>query len=489
MHSDSLYPDATAHFSAIAGSAIGSSTFREAVTNAIAALKEMDVCSSACALKSRRANRKGKPYLHALAKDELRALSYGEVIDTIEPFPTLIGSLYLHFPFCTKHCTHCHYFKTRHGRHAEWQDYPRYLIEELHLLLAGFGAERMAAQTIHVGGGTPSLIGAESWTNMMAALAVKVDLRQAIEIAIEVDPADLTVEHLAFWQDTGVNRISLGIQSFDDATLAALARQHDGRAAIAAVELIKRDGPRNLNVDLMYGMPGRSLESWYNDLRIVTALNPASITCYATRPDPTGDIDQAKAFPSEIERLVAHEMAIQQMMEAGYFQFSPNQFIRNYGGACLAKNNRNRCHDILGIGPHAHSILYGWFYENWVGVESYRINIQNGRLNPLRGSRIEGAEARHRFLEFNVKLSGLNKPLLDNGISRRDYRRMFGTELDRDYEETMRDLKTLGLIECSHPLTIRLTHCGILLSNEIAKQFRLQREPVEGPDRNTASAR
>jgi coproporphyrinogen III oxidase-like Fe-S oxidoreductase len=475
MRSDSPDADAKADFSAIAGTATGSSAFRDAVSSAIGALKEMDICSRVSALKRRRANLKGKPYLHPLAKDKLRALSYDEVIDTIRPFPALIGSLYLHFPFCTKHCTHCHYFKTRQGHDTDWQEYPRYLIQELHLLLSAFGAKRIGAETIHVGGGTPSLIGADSWTNMMEVLGASVDLRQAIEIAIEVDPADLTAERLAFWLATGVNRISLGVQSFDDATLAALARQHDGRSAIDAVELIKSAGPRNLNIDLMYGMPGRDLESWYNDLQVVTALNPASITCYATRPDPTGDIDHAKSFPSENERLVAHEMAIQKLMGAGYFQFSPNQFIRDYGGACWAKNNRNRCHNILGIGPHAHSIFEGWFYENWVGVESYRTNIQSGKLNPLRGSRIEGAEARHRFLEFSVKLSGLNKPLLDNGISRRGYSDMFGSELDDDYEETLRELKTLGLIDCSHPLTLHLTHQGILLSNEIVRQFALQR--------------
>lgn len=186
---------------------------------------------------------------------------------------------------------------------------------------------------------------------------------------------------------------------------------------------------------------------------------------------------------------MAHEMSIQLLMDAGYFQFSPNQFIRNYGGACWAKNNRNRCHDILGIGPHAHSIFAGWFYENWAGVALYKANIENRKFNPLRGSRLEADEARHRFLEFNVKLSGLNKPLFDNGIFRRDYQSMFGSELDNDYEETLRDLECLGLIDRSHPLTIHLTHQGILLSNEIVKQFALQNMSLDRPRAAAASRR
>lgn len=192
------------------------------------------------------------------------------------------------------------YFKTRTGHAAEWQEFPRYLVQELGLVLSAFAARWITAETIHFGGGTPSLIGAESWAIMMKALGDVVDLQQAREIAIEVDPVDLNEEQLALWQTTGVNRISLGIQSFDNKVLAALARDHDGAAAIRAVELVASSGPPNLNIDLMYGMPGWDLQSWYHDLNLAKALSPASITCYATRPDPTGNMDRARAFPSKL---------------------------------------------------------------------------------------------------------------------------------------------------------------------------------------------
>jgi oxygen-independent coproporphyrinogen-3 oxidase len=337
--------------------------------------------------------------------------------------------------------------------------------------MSAMSLEELHPDTIHFGGGTPSLLEEKEWRAFVASLSERIDWQCAREIAIEVDPADLTDRHLSFWSETGVNRISLGVQSFDDDVLQRMNRQHDGAQAVRAVEMIRQSTVENLNIDLMYGMPGRSLKSWQGDLDAVVALGASSVTCYATRPNSDSSIENAKAFPSDAERLVAHEMATNQLMKSGYFQYSPNQYIRNYSGACLAKNNRNRCKDVLGLGPHAHSIIQGWFYEGVAGVDSYRSTIKAGQLCALKGERIVGDEERRRFLQFGIKLSGLGKPVLDNGVFNSDYAKVFGNDIANDFGQIVDQLSDLKLIEDHQGEALVLSHAGVLLADDVVKYF------------------
>lgn len=414
-----------------------------------------------------------KPYLHALPKEVLRPLAYEKVIESTGPFPTRLGSLYLHFPFCTKNCTYCHYYKTTAGSNSDWQEYPKVLTKELNTLCREFGIEKISADTIHFGGGSPSLIGHEAWMNMMLSLSDRVDLNKVREIAIEVDPVDFHKEQLDFWCETGVNRISLGVQSFDPEVLAILKRNHSFEQVLSAYEMMVRSDICNINIDLMYGMPGRSVTSWHNDLKQVLALRPLSLTCYATRPNEINDFSSIRHFPLQEERILMHQMAIEMLLDAGYIHYSPNQFILGYEGICLAKNNRNRCLDVLGIGPHAHSIFQGWFYENNVNVKKYREIIDEGGLCELRGARIDDAEAKRRYLQFGIKLSGLNKPLLDNGVWFDDYNLHFGSSVEDDFSGPLSLLLEMGLIEPLNGGNIRLNSRGVLMSQEIAKLISL----------------
>lgn len=417
------------------------------------------------------AEARGKPYLYALHKSDISERSYEDVIAAVGQLPERIGALYLHFPYCTKHCAHCHYYKTTSGSAEDWRGFPPLLLRELGLLLRLFKSTALMPDTIHFGGGTPSLIERDPWIHMMRELGNLVDLQGSREIAVEVDPADLTEDHLDYWYSSGVNRISLGVQSFDDGVLRRMNRQHTGAQGIAAVTAIQQSSIENLNVDLMYGMPGRELATWQGDLDVIAELRPQSVTCYATRPDPQNQLSQAKLFPSEDERLVAHEMAITQLLALGYVQYSPNQFILDYSGACLAKNNRNRCLDVLGVGPHAHSILQGWFYEGMSGVDKYIRNINGGNLCPIRGEKIDAEEAKRRYMQFGIKLSGLRKPLLDNGISRSSYGAIFGSDLLADFEAPLRELRDAQLIEDLLGGSVALTHAGVLLSDDVVKMF------------------
>jgi oxygen-independent coproporphyrinogen III oxidase len=414
----------------------------------------------------------GKPYLHAVAGHDSRVVPYQDVVRSIGAFPSRIGALYLHFPYCTKKCRFCHYYTDASGTLADWERAPAFMVDELALLQRAYDTTApVDADTIHFGGGTPSLIPPAVWRRLNERLAAHVAFDRASEIAIEADPEDLDGEKIAAWRATGVNRVSVGVQSFDAEVLRYMRRGHDRAQAEAGLGRLADAGMENINVDLMYGMPFRPLESWLDDLEIVAEIAPHSITCYATRPDPRNRTDGAKDFPSDAWRLLAHQTAIELLMARGYIQYAPNQFISSYQGACKAKNNRNRCEDVLGVGPKAHSIFQGWFYEGVTPEAAYETTIAAGRLPDVRAAKITGREAKIRFLQFGIKLSGLAKPDDDNGIPASHYRAVFGSNLADDFKAELDDLTRTGLVDVARDGSLSLTPNGVLLVYEVVKRL------------------
>ena len=154
----SVKPDLASEYTAVLDHAAGGGELKAFVRRAVDTVLALGVPQRLRAVKERNAGTRAKPYLHALGKGNLVKLAYGEVLSSVARFPAKVGALYLHFPFCTKHCTHCHYYKQRSNSNAEWQEFPRFLIKELDLILRSFGICRLNAETIHFGGGTPSLI-------------------------------------------------------------------------------------------------------------------------------------------------------------------------------------------------------------------------------------------------------------------------------------------------------------------------------------------
>jgi oxygen-independent coproporphyrinogen-3 oxidase len=231
----------------------------------------------------------------------------------------------------------------------------------------------------------------------------------------------------------------------------------------------------------MYAMPGRSLESWVNDVRKTLELRPDSMNIYATRPDPADSLEKVQKFPDDDERifcqLVAHVAAVQ----AGYEQYAPNQWIRSSQGACHAKRARNRCEDVVGVGPQAHSIVKNWFFVNNLKLSNYMEVIPRGELPPLRGAALPPAEESIRFIQFGIKLSGVNK-------ASDDYQRRFGEPIEQRFGEQIQFLRKAGVIDVDAD-SLHLTESGMFLTRHVVKFFkmalpqRLKPEEGEGPVR------
>jgi oxygen-independent coproporphyrinogen-3 oxidase len=269
-------------------------------------------------------------------------------------------SLYVHMPWCVKKCPYCDF--NSHGLRGEpppYADYVELLLADLDADLADFGAAVHGRDIVSVffGGGTPSLFAPELIARFLDGARTRLPFAADCEITLETNPG--TVEHGRFdgYLAAGVNRISFGIQSFDDDKLKRLGRIHSAAEAEAAVKSAQDAGYANINLDLMYALPQQTLDGALADVERAVALAPTHVshyqltlepnTAFAANPPPLPDDDHAWAMQEACEARLA---------EAGYRQYEISAYARE-GRRCAHNLNYWRFGDYLGIGAGAHGKL------------------------------------------------------------------------------------------------------------------------------------
>lgn len=442
------------------------------IADAAFSAEEMRLDDLREALLSSMSIKRAKPYLHAVETDELEDLTYDEVVRDLGSIEPMLGTFYLHIPFCTKRCAHCHYYKEIGVSGDSMKSFPAHLLKEASLVFGKYGWDRVVTTSIHYGGGTPSLLPLEQWVDLLAGVHLLAQIQPDDEVTIECSPEDVTSEKLAFWRERGINRVSLGTQSFDEGTLQLLNRNHNGRQSAESYAQVIDAGFENVNIDLMYGMPGRTLQSWLADVHRILSLLPESVTIYATRPDPADSLERFTKFPGDEERIFIHLLTLEAFLSAGYLQYSPNQFIRSSKGACSAKRERNRCHNVLGLGPLSHSIMGSWFYHNKGSLNTYQRTLQGGELCALKGAKMSLEAEKVRFMQFGLKLSGVNKDPTDNGVLKATYREKFGESLEEHFDRKVDVLVDAGLVE-NGDISLHLTKAGVLLNRDVVRYFAM----------------
>jgi len=263
-------------------------------------------------------------------------------------------SLYVHFPWCLRKCPYCDF--NSHAVRGEIPEaaYIDALIGEVERTLPEIWGRPVA--TIFIGGGTPSLLTPEGVDRFLTAMRTLLPVRPWAEVTLEANPGVFEVARFRAYKAAGVNRLSIGIQSFDDRHLHALGRIHDSRAARAAAEA-GREIFEQLNLDLMYALPGQTLPELEVDLATALDFAPSHLSCYhltlepntafAAAPPPLPDDDLAAAMQDRVEEVLA---------DAGYDHYETSAFARP-GQACRHNLNYWQFGDYLGIGAGAHSKL------------------------------------------------------------------------------------------------------------------------------------
>jgi oxygen-independent coproporphyrinogen-3 oxidase len=262
-------------------------------------------------------------------------------------------SLYIHIPWCIQKCPYCDF-----NSHAIKTDIPeslyvQTLLADLEQDLHNFKINRTIS-SIFIGGGTPSLFSPDAINRLFIGVAKLVTLEPNLEITLEANPGTFESHKFAEFRALGINRLSIGIQSFNDAHLKKLGRIHDSHQAVAAVEMAQQAGFENFNLDLMFGLPEQTVEQAVMDVKTAIRLNPAHISFYQLTLEPNTYFHRFPPALPEDELIFMAQQACQQLLaEQGYQQYEVSAYSKA-GSRCQHNLNYWQFGDYLGIGAGAH---------------------------------------------------------------------------------------------------------------------------------------
>ena len=288
-----------------------------------------------------------------------------------------MAGIYIHIPFCKQRCLYCAFYSST--LHSKQQEYCDALCREIIMrrnYIIGI------IDTIYFGGGTPSTLTREQLQKILGTIKENYRLSPSAEITIEANPDDLTPEYLATLRSLSFNRLSMGIQSFDDAQLKAIGRRHTAERARQAVKDARTAGFENISIDLMFALPSSTSEQWQESIKQAIELRPTHISAYnLTYEEETPlyrALQQGKIEAvDEEENLKQFEILIEQLAAAGYHHYEISNFaLPGYE----SRHNSSYWHDIpyLGCGAAAHS--YNGESRSWniSDIKTYIEGINNG---------------------------------------------------------------------------------------------------------------
>jgi oxygen-independent coproporphyrinogen-3 oxidase len=302
-----------------------------------------------------------------------------DVID--EPF---IGHLYTHVPFCAKKCAYCAFYSEA-GDGAMVNRYVAALIREMELV-----AEDLRPRTVFFGGGTPSLLNLQQWGRILKAME-RLNLLGAAEWTVECNPATVSADKAKLLRDWGVNRVSMGVQSFDAALLERLGRIHSREMIFKSFDILRAAGFDNLNVDLMFAIPGQTMEMWRSTLAEAVALGSEHLSCYEViYEEDTPLFEQLQAGKISTDEALAcamHDELLAAAAAAGFHQYEVANFARHLSSvpgetpdrACRHNINYWRGGSFYGLGPSAAGYVRGARTKNISNTKLYCGLLEHGR--------------------------------------------------------------------------------------------------------------
>ena len=385
------------------------------------------------------------------------------MLEMLVSLPSVMAGIYLHIPFCKQACHYCDFhFSTNTAFKGELV---RAMAEEIRLRQDYLRDERV--ETIYFGGGTPSLLSASELRFLLETISQTHDIAPDAECTLEANPDDLTFEKLKDYRTVGLNRLSIGIQSFDDAILRYLNRIHTSGTAIHSVDLARKAGFNNISIDLIYAIPGLSVDAWKKNIERAIELSPTHISAY------TLTIEEKTVFgnwqargklrvvddASAAEQL---EMLMSALPAAQYRHYEISNFARP-GWESRHNSGYWKGVNYLGIGPSAHSFNQTTRQYNVANNHAYVRSISEKEVP----AEIEELKRLDRINEYI-----LTTLRTDNGCDLSALKRKFEYDLLTAQEPYLRDLQKHNLIIFADE-HVRLTNAGRLLADRIAADLFL----------------
>lgn len=378
---------------------------------------------------------------------------------------TTIEGLYVHIPFCRHKCHYCDFYSIVGQPADRIARFVDLLLTEARLW-ANVRQLHTGLRTIFFGGGTPSLLPLEDMRRLIVGLRGVFDFAAVDEFTIEVNPATTSLDYLTMLRSLGVTRISMGAQSFDRADLSMLERHHDPEDVPRSIELCRQAGFDRVNVDLIYAVPGQSLESWESTLARTLSLNTEHVSCYALTYEPNTPMtvkrDLGTITPTdESLELEMFRHTHKRLSEHGVERYEVSNFARP-GEACRHNLIYWRGGSYLGLGPSAASHVSGVRFRNLPRLGDWEQTVSR---NTLHAADVETLSNERRAGE-RVFL-GLR---LVEGVDLESIRQEFGIDLMSKHARTIDTFSRSGLIEFDGS-RLRLTERGFELADGVCAEF------------------
>ena len=370
-------------------------------------------------------------------------------------------ALYLHIPFCRQKCGYCDFLSFA-GREDLFQSYFSALVEEIRLL----AGERPPVATVYIGGGTPTLFSGGQLASLVKEVRAATRLEPGAEITVEANPGTVTLEKLRSLRAAGVNRLSIGAQAGQEKFLRLLGRSHTVGQTCEAVAAARTAGFTNLNLDLIYGLPGQAVADWQESLERAVALEPEHLSCYCLQLAP--EVPLAKDIAAGRHRLPGEEEAVAMYYEtlrilarAGYEQYEIANFARK-GYEC----RHNLCYwqyrDYLGLGLGSHSFLAGERLVNVEDFSSYFRKVATGKRPVAVRERIDATRGMVEMVMLGLRLK--------QGLAAGDFFDRWQRDLSSFFSSRFEVLMVEGFV-CWEGGNCRLTEKGILASNRVLAEL------------------
>ena len=368
---------------------------------------------------------------------------------------------YVHIPWCVRKCPYCDFNSHAHDGGLPEADYIDALLADLEQELAHVHGRELVS--IFFGGGTPSLFSAASLDRLLQAMQQRLTFARDIEITLEANPGTFEQARFRDYRAAGINRLSIGIQSFNPVQLKALGRIHDDQEALAAVDMARRAGFDNLNLDLMHGLPEQSLEQALDDINQAIALAPEHLSWYQLTLEPnTVFYSRPPRLPEDEVLWDIQERGQERLAQAGYAQYEISAYARQQRHA---RHNLNywQYGDFLGIGAGAHGKLThpdGRVERNW------KTRQPRDYLNPDKAFQAGSKRLSAEELPFDFLMNALR---LVDGVPSSSYQQRTGQSLTAIAPLLDRAVER-GLLE-PWQQQLRPTAHGRLFLNDLLEMF------------------
>lgn len=339
--------------------------------------------------------------------------------------------LYVHFPFCKNKCAYCDFYSLAGADH----NMDKY-VDALMLQCQDYApsCEPYAVNTIFLGGGTPSIIPEKRLHELIDCIYENFNVTEEAEVTIEVNPATVTQATLKRYIKAGINRLSIGVQSGCDAELAALGRIHTYEEFEKTYEMARNAGFDNINIDLMYGIPEQTMDSFRRTLQRIVGLNPEHISLYNLKIEdstPFGAIRDTLKLPDEDVEFAMYEYAIRYLGENGYGQYEISNFAKP-GKECRHNLKYWNCKEYLGLGTGAHSYFRNTRFSFVKDIDRFinaLTDVENSDVITDENYKITPLERVGEYIMLKLRLK--------SGIDTMEFNHVFNLDFDVMYQELL----------------------------------------------------